>query len=137
MIYHIYNIKMKYSWAQLSANIKSGKSGWLLFTRSVENNLKYDYFKEYLKSIRMTSSQYVKKLYLSHSASIILPNHYPYEVRKGISHYVFFSLFPLTKKEIEKAIKLKFKNKSVLWFINPEAIQSIPDLWHCQIFVKN
>jgi len=63
-------------------------------------------------------------------------NKYPYALQKGIYHYVLFALQPLDSSSIQHEIQVKFKNRPVVWFINPLYLQSIKDLWHCHIFIR-
>jgi len=71
---------------------------------------------------------------------IIIKNDFPYNLRKGLEHYVLFSVTPLTDEQVQLRIRYHFENikaGNFLWFVNQESNQSIPDLWHCHIIIKN
>lgn len=54
-----------------------------------------------------------------------------------IGHYCLWSRKgKLQEEEIESIIKNKFKNKDYFWFENSPETKSIPEIWHCHIFVK-
>jgi len=42
----------------------------------------------------------------------------------------------LSDEEIDLEIKQKFPSQSYFWFENSEATKSVPEIWHCQVFVK-
>lgn len=71
----------------------------------------------------------------------LLKNNFPYlkliQHIKGVRHYCLWSrIGKLSKKTIETEIEKSFPNKSYFWFINTPQTKSIPEIWHCQIFVK-
>jgi len=73
---------------------------------------------------------------------IIIRNNFPYNnllkfIPEKVSHYCLWSRQGiLDNNEIEKQIKLKFPNNDYVWFENDLVIKSIPEIWHCHIFVK-
>jgi len=42
----------------------------------------------------------------------------------------------LSNEEVESIINQKFSSKPYFWFENSEATKSVPEIWHCHIFVK-
>ncbi len=71
----------------------------------------------------------------------IIRNAFPYNhLTKNlgnIGHYCLWSKKgKLSETEIESLIKNKFKNKPYFWFENSPQTKSIPEIWHCQIFVN-
>ncbi|MFA6184805.1 MAG: DUF3605 domain-containing protein [Candidatus Shapirobacteria bacterium] len=42
----------------------------------------------------------------------------------------------LSPKIIEKEIKKTFPNNDFFWFENTEVIKSVPEIWHCHVFIK-
>ena len=67
-------------------------------------------------------------------------NDYSYAVQPPIRHYLIWSLpRQLTKKELFHVLieKLNIKESDFWFFENPPALQSIPELFHFQIFTKN
>jgi hypothetical protein len=73
---------------------------------------------------------------------IILRNNFPYNnlfkfIPEKIIHYCLWSRQgKITSNEIENQIKLKFPDNDYFWFENNLIVKSIPDVWHCHIFVK-
>lgn len=54
-----------------------------------------------------------------------------------VGHYCLWSKKgKLKKEEVESLIKNKFKNKNYFWFENSQQTKSIPEIWHCHIFVN-
>ena len=39
-------------------------------------------------------------------------------------------------KSIESEIKKQFPTNDYFWFVNPPNNKSVPEIWHCQIFVR-
>jgi hypothetical protein len=71
----------------------------------------------------------------------LLKNNFPYlkliQHIPGVTHYCLWSrMGKLSKKNIESEIEKNFPNKPYFWFENTIATKSIPEIWHCQIFVK-
>jgi hypothetical protein len=73
---------------------------------------------------------------------IILRNIFPYnnlikDIPCVINHYCLWSTTgQVPASEVEAEIKSKFPNKDYFWFENDSIVKSIPDIWHCHIFVK-
>ena len=65
-------------------------------------------------------------------------NDFPYHLEESIDHHLIFCVVPLTVQETNDIIKKQdiFKNRDVLWWVNPTHMQSIPTLWHCQILSR-
>lgn len=70
---------------------------------------------------------------------ILVLNDFPYAIEEGIQHYLLWSLHELTLLEIEEFLKQTFsiQKKDYLYFINPENLKSIKNIFHIHIFVKN
>ena len=73
---------------------------------------------------------------------VISRNYFPYNnllkfIPAKISHYCLWNRCgPLNSDEIEKEIKSKFSDHDYIWFENETKVKSIPEIWHCHIFVK-
>ena len=68
---------------------------------------------------------------------VFLPNNFPYYLEDNISHDLLFSIKPLNKHQIETIIQKELGNDSeYLWWINPENLKSINNVWHCHIVSK-
>lgn len=71
----------------------------------------------------------------------LIKNAFPYlkliQHIDGVSHYCLWSrLGKLSKKVIESEIAKVFPNQDYFWFENSTKTKSIPEIWHCQVFVK-
>ncbi len=64
-------------------------------------------------------------------------NDFPYTFAENIEHAVLFSTDSMDKKNVERMIEEKYPNKEYLWWRNPANKQSIPDVWHVQVLIKN
>ena len=125
---------MRVSWKYLNENIINGQLNPLCkMSRSRVNEERYMKFKN-----QRVLSLHIKEKYLKNRKFIIKPNAFPYEVRKGIIHYVMFSVEPLDSAFIDTILSVYFQipKERMLWYINAPHLRSIPDLWHCQIFIK-
>jgi len=55
----------------------------------------------------------------------------------GVKQYCLWSKNGnLSNEEIELRINQAFPSKPHFWFENSEATKSVPEIWHCHIFVK-
>jgi hypothetical protein len=71
----------------------------------------------------------------------ILQNNFPYlKLLKNlpeVKHYCLWSrIGQLSPELIESEIAKKFSGKKYFWFENSTVTKSIPEIWHCHIFVK-
>ncbi|GBB91370.1 hypothetical protein RclHR1_01860024 [Rhizophagus clarus] len=72
-------------------------------------------------------------------------NDFPYTIDSSIAHYVLWSRLPFrdqrdqdVKGDINLFLKEKFPgNKEWLFFINPPQLQSIKNIWHGHIFMRD
>jgi hypothetical protein len=65
-----------------------------------------------------------------------IPNAFPYIIPRNIQQYVLFSIRPLKSNNILKIVKNHVGNNMIFTVqINPVPEQSIPELWHCHIFI--
>jgi hypothetical protein len=72
---------------------------------------------------------------------IILRNNFPYSrLTKNIPYVYHYCLWSKNGKindvDVEKEIQKKFSGLEYFWFENCEEAKSIPEVWHCHIFVK-
>lgn len=71
----------------------------------------------------------------------LLRNNFPYlrltQHLPDVHHYCLWSkVGPLSPSSVETEIKKNFNNKKYFWFENVEIVKSIPEIWHCHVFVK-
>ena len=69
-------------------------------------------------------------------------NNFPYNnllkfIPEKITHYCLWSCQgKLSSDKVEELIKIKFPENDYVWFENAEYVKSIPEVWHCHIFVE-
>ncbi len=71
----------------------------------------------------------------------IIPNNFPYlkllKNLPNVKHYCLWSrIGDLSPEIIEREINKKFSGKKYFWFENSTVTKSIPEIWHCHIFVQ-
>jgi hypothetical protein len=107
-------------------------------TRFPEKNQEYwDYIDQYSKEDRI---QYILDM-MGNDNQKITPNRFPYsrlyQNIPGVKHYVLWSKTDtLSDALIEEIVKKEFQNLEYFWFINPLNNKSLPEIWHCHIFVR-
>merc|ERR1712013_480284 len=69
------------------------------------------------------------------SSAVLLPNDFEYHLEDGIEHLVLFSTESLDKDRVESMVKEQYPTQHFLWWRNPIARQTIPDIWHVQVLV--
>ena len=123
---------MRVSWKYLKENIINVSNE---MSRSPKNEERYSRFKREKGDLNL----YIINTYLKNKTFVILPNAFPYELRKGIAHYVMFSIDVTPNISNISDFLSEYFNKPkdhILWYINPPHLQSIPNVWHCHIFIK-
>jgi len=73
---------------------------------------------------------------------VFLKNNFPYkkllQKLSEVDQYVLWSKKGKLKKgEVERLIKEKFGNKKYCWMERTEEGKSVPEIWHCHVFVKD
>jgi hypothetical protein len=81
------------------------------------------------------------KKQIGNSGAVFLKNNFPYKklLQKlfGVEQYVLWSKKGrLENDEVEELIKQKFGNKKWCWMERTEEGKSIPEIWHCHVFVE-
>lgn len=71
----------------------------------------------------------------------LVRNNFPYlkltQHLGKVTHYCLWSKTgPLSSEQIESEIKKNFPDQLSLWFENILETKSIPEIWHCHIFIK-
>ena len=72
---------------------------------------------------------------------IILKNNFPYsrltQNLPEVTHYCLWSrIGELSPELIEQEINKKFPDQKHIWLENSPQTKSMPEIWHCHIFVK-
>lgn len=69
--------------------------------------------------------------------ALLIRNVFPYNFEKTVQHYVLFSRHPLTEREqralIERMLGTGYQYETL---INDISKMSIPNIWHCHVFIK-
>lgn len=147
---------MVYSWKFLSANIADGK--WIddneVIVRTDIVQKLYNVHLDIIESKYATRDDYIKvtclkwRPFKDASGKIIAvkqagslafaieANLFPYNIRKGLRHYVFWAESPLNSASADSILSTHFENKRLLWFVNAPKHKSIHGVWHAQVFVK-
>jgi hypothetical protein len=71
----------------------------------------------------------------------ILKNNFPYlkliQYLPWVTHYCLWSrVGKLSPNVIDSEITKKFPNKKYFWFENSRETKSVPEIWHCHIFIN-
>ena len=110
-----------------------------LFLRLPKDN---EFYAAYVKSISRNDLVDTVGKEIGDNQTAIIFNRFPYtnilQNLLEVKHYCLWSKRgPLEKKEIDDLTNEKFKNMQ--WFYMERKInhKSIPEIWHCHIFVKN
>ena len=105
-------------------------------------------FPEDLKFYQLYTRMVPKKIRLEIMDQLIgnddiklIKNNFPYlkliQHLPFVRHYCLWSrLGKLNKKKIESEIVKSFPGKPYFWFENSPQTKSIPEIWHCHVFVK-
>ncbi|GIL67994.1 hypothetical protein Vafri_21336, partial [Volvox africanus] len=71
---------------------------------------------------------------------LVMANEFPYYVDPEIAHLsIWCSNGPLSDETVEHLIaeRLPSETEEYVWFVNPPQYQSIQEIWHCHVFVRN
>jgi glutaredoxin-related protein len=65
----------------------------------------------------------------------LVHNKYPYDIRDDVIHMILWSAENLSIEQVDKILKKTLHNEFV-YFINPQHLKSIPDVFHVHVFIK-
>lgn len=108
-------------------------------------NLRYPddllFYQSYLKFVDKDTRFKILFSTFSGKDRVILRPSFPYlnliKYLPQVTHYCLWSTNgPVPPREIDQEIKSKFPNQDYFWFENDPITKSIPEVWHCHIFVK-
>ncbi|KAF2073888.1 hypothetical protein CYY_004812 [Polysphondylium violaceum] len=74
---------------------------------------------------------------------VFRPNDFPYNCEDSVSHYVLWCLKPLTfdeaKDYLDSYLGRQYGDDSngYIFFVNPEHLQSIKEIFHYHVFIRN
>lgn len=136
-------------WDELKNAIE--RDDWQKLKRSEEMNREYQEFQAQILNSYSSVSEYVLKEKMegreAEQGMILLPNDFPYDLDPEIGHYVlWFVGSDEDHHQDTEVLKAKFKTYleeeldydefETLIYINPKHNQTIPQIPHCQVFVR-
>jgi hypothetical protein len=73
---------------------------------------------------------------------VFLKNNFPYkkllQKLSNVSQYILWSRKGrIESNEVEELIRQKFGDKRCCWMERTEEGKSVPEIWHCHVFVEN
>lgn len=138
MIIKFPDSKLPKTWSELLALKNKIPKFRNNITRFTKDN---QYYNNHQKSI--PRQQYIQRIIdeIGNKNYKITPNKFPYsrliQHLPNVKHYCLWSNIKEPSSDIiESEIKKKFPNLNYFWFVNPPNNKSIPEIWHCHIFVN-
>ena len=116
----------------------------IVLTRKPSVYTLYERKKKIVKKLYPLYSDYIKHKYFTDKGKTVAftLNKYRYNIDDNIDHYILWSLHELTDLMIEQTIEqfieqlgTKVAKENIVYWVNEKEHQSVPDLWHCQIFI--
>lgn len=100
-----------------------------------------EFYKLYVKLIPKEIRVEIVKSLIGDNQIKLLQNNFPYlkliQHINGVKHYCLWSqIGKLSKNTVESEILKNFPNKPYFWFENSSYTKSMPEIWHCHIFVQ-
>jgi len=100
-----------------------------------------NFYRIYTKLVPQKIRMEILQNLIGNNDICLIPNNFPYtrllQNLPKVKHYCLWSRKgKLSPQIIEKEIKKSFSNNDFFWFENSEIIKSIPEIWHCHVFVK-
>jgi hypothetical protein len=131
-----------YSFEFIKDNVIDGTPNFC-FNRSDEVQALYEQHKQMHAS--ETLSQFIKQKYfdaLTHENTntngVMVRNAFPYDIEANITQYVVWALSDEVAQNIVASLKSgeQAHPSKLIWFVNKREDMSVPDVWHCHIFIK-
>jgi len=99
------------------------------------------YYELQLQLVPRDISLEIIRRQMKNKAISIIKNNYPYtrtlKYLPDVTQYCLWSIKgSLDERQIERQASKKFKNKKWFYFERGTGKKSVPELWHCHIFVK-
>jgi hypothetical protein len=70
------------------------------------------------------------------TAYAITPNPFPYNVQRGINHYILWCVEQLTEDQIDAVLSKHYIDSDSIWMVNTIENRSVKGVWHAHIFSK-
>jgi len=101
-----------------------------------------NFYRIYTKLVPSKTRMEILDNLIGNNDICLIPNNFPYtrllQNLPKVKHYCLWSKKgKLSPKNIEKEIKKSFSNSDFFWFENTEVIKSVPEIWHCHVFIKS
>lgn len=138
MIQERYTYDSPKSWEELVSLAPKIRSSDPKCNRSADDYLFYKLYNELVpRNIRL---EIINRMMEGNDYKI-LRNNFPYQkllqFLPGVEHYCLWSCIgELSPEIIEQEISKKFPDQKYMWLENSPETKSIPELWHCHIFIK-
>lgn len=99
------------------------------------------FYKIYMESISKETRLDILQKLIGNNDVCLLKNNFPYtrllQNLPTVKQYCLWSKKgKLLDQEVESIIHQNFPSQSYFWFENSEAVKSVPEIWHCHVFVK-
>jgi hypothetical protein len=114
-----------------------------LIERKTETTNEYKKHKEHVKSLGIPYKEYMLNEYFKNNESyVIIKNNFPYDLADGIEHYNLW-IHPGNKNplfhnmEYINELVSKHMTCEFICFMNDISLQSVPEITHYHIFIKN
>eukprot|EP00878_Enallax_costatus_P001268 GHUV01001412.1.p1 GENE.GHUV01001412.1~~GHUV01001412.1.p1 ORF type:complete len:207 (+),score=46.43 GHUV01001412.1:94-621(+) len=91
------------------------------------------------RACRINSGGKKEAVDMEHGTDLLVwhQNDFPYYFEDNVQHWLLWSTSgPLSHAAIEQETRQKFPDMDYLIFVNPAALQSIRDIWHCHVLVR-
>jgi len=126
------------NWDELVEMMDFIKDSSWEFLRFEKGEMEYEEYKA-----SMGRGEFVGKIKnkIGNGNPVFLENIFPYKKLLqnlfGVKHYVLWNQEGrLNNEEIERLIKGEFINKRYCWMERSDEGKSIPEIWHCHVFVE-
>jgi hypothetical protein len=109
------------------------------FLRLPEDKLLYETYAKSISRQEMLNSIYRE---IGNRNIAILLNQFPHtNILKNLPNITNYCLWsktgPLNRSQIEKIIDMRFKNPRTFYMERKVNHKSVPEIWHCHIYVEN
>lgn len=107
-----------------------------LFRRRKDVLAKYEEYQNSLKRNNIQVKDVILRKMKGHPIAW-MRNAFPYDV-ENTTHYLIWSTHgPLADDKIREIAIRHSHDREFLYFVNPEHLKSVKDLWHAHVFMKN
>jgi hypothetical protein len=100
-----------------------------------------NFYQTYTKLVPLEIRLEIVNRLIGNNNIALVKNNFPYtrllQNLPKVKQYCLWSrTMELSTGQIESQIKKIFPNQNYFWFENSNAVKSIPEIWHCHVFIK-